>query len=196
MGCATYQDPFACQTLANLCVLVLFNRDHPICNQYYTFQRNADAAANVPVLYFSLVNSNPVSFIDTFDTRQTFTLGKGTNANSNELNLYLISYHLNGTFLEVVPLTNELLICPNSVAASEALKSFGISFKTTYFFIIYQYNKSISCDLDLSLFTTADTVFYELYFQDSDGAMSDVPVKIIGQRDGKILLMSYFSYSR
>lgn len=58
----------------------------------------------------------------------SFDKDESSSSEVSVFDYYLTKYDINGNYLGIVPLTNELLACPNSVAAGETLKTFGTPF--------------------------------------------------------------------
>lgn len=48
IGCQTYKDPKQCQTLANLCVLNLYNQGTASCKQFQSIVKGVNKLANAP----------------------------------------------------------------------------------------------------------------------------------------------------
>jgi len=106
------------------------------------------------------------------------TFNTQSSTQTNKLDFYIASYDMNGTYLGIEPLTNQILMCPTSVAAGEIISSFGTPL-------------DIGCVLDLSLYVKTKTVFYELYMKDQDGKYVDIPIKIVNFRDSSYKNITY-----
>jgi meckelin len=100
--------------------------------------------------------------------------GTGTTEPVSKLTFYLAVYSLNGTYLGLEPLTNQLQLCPQtSDYASQSTKPTFLSFGTYY---------ANNCDFDAQVLLdnqTRETVFYDMYVVDEhDGSLYPVPVRI------------------
>ncbi len=114
------------------------------------------------------------------DPRTTLTSTDITMAVSFQTTLayYLASYSLNGTFLGLIKLTNQLLLCSQtSDYATQSTKTSFLKFGSYY--------ESV-CDFDASILlhnTTREMVFYDMYVYDDDaaggtGGLYPVPVRV------------------
>jgi meckelin len=175
VGCVVYGDPQSCQSLANLCVLVLYNEQQTICKLYQAqmtkigsyLQIDSGWRAGLPWLYYSSTAAN--TLYNTYIAMQV-TFGNDNLYTRNTLDYWLAKYDIYGNYYGFEPLSNQLLLCPNSVASGQSLKSFGTTFTN-------------NCNLNLQSFMNAQTWFYELFLKDIDGSYKPIPVLITNIRD-------------
>lgn len=164
--CANKKNATACQIVANMCVLILYNNaDGRICKLYR-------ALVNVPVpqLYYPLLDADsiiqstdiPISF--TFDPPMTITLKA-------------VRHSLNGKYLDTVALTNGLLqLCETTETIADAAYVFG-----TY----YSYTCEIKAD---GLWDTVKhpLIFYDIYLNytfEGKHRMYNVPLRFLDLRE-------------
>lgn len=171
--CSNTQQIEACQNLANLCVLQLYNEETAICQVYKYIQNTRElASADVPDpglkenmawIYYEN-NAEDVLTADTVNMDVTFDSNHDSKVNLLEFQLAM--FRLNGTFIQYESLTDQLLLCPHSDSDSSLYRKLGTN-------VIYD------CDLDLTPYIYYDeTIFYDPYLVDQDGTLIDVPVLI------------------
>ena len=175
--CYTYNDIKACQQLANLCVLQLYNLRSTVCKAYNYIanltEQNPNitdpgARANMAWIYYE---NSPKDVIkkDKLDMKITFDPDDDTK--TNVLQFRLASFHLNGTFIGFENLTDQLILCPHSYKVGKYYRTFGT-------------NVDVSCSLDLSVYVSSEeTKFYELYLLDGNDTLVDVPILIENFKD-------------
>ena len=122
---------------------------------------------DIPWLFYL---DNPTDVITKADIKLEVTFNKKSTTKVNKLDFYLAAYDINGKYLGLYALTNQLLLCPNSAAAGDIISSFGTSVE-------------LACEIDLTVFNQTETIFYEMFLKDSDGTFKDVPVKVLNFRD-------------
>lgn len=80
------------------------------------------------------------------------------------MNLYISSFGEKGNFISFEKVTNQFLICLDSPKQQRQFAQIGKMFQ-------------VKCDLDFELFSS-EMIFYELFYQDSEGEFHPVPVKL------------------
>ncbi|CAG9313152.1 unnamed protein product [Blepharisma stoltei] len=165
----------ACQALANLCVLQMYNLKTNVCQMYQQLGKGKEQMPSdsgwikeVGWLYYGRTASNvlkdsSVNIKVTFDT--------GDDTKFHKLTFKAAQYKLDGTFLGFETLADQLLICPHSSQDSITYREFGT-------------NTEYDCSFDLTPYLTSDeTIFYDPYILNSDGNLIEVPVLIKNFRD-------------
>jgi len=156
-----------CQALANLCVLQLYAAGSTVCTLFSALmaaRRSSIAgfvgwATSLPFLYYAS-DSSAVATDAALTRVMSFDAAKEPGT-SDRLQFFLASYALNGTFLGLERLANQLAYCGTGVGrdASDTPPwlTFGYGFKASY-----------TCDLRALLISPAATspVFYDLYVRD------------------------------
>ncbi|CAG9329728.1 unnamed protein product [Blepharisma stoltei] len=166
----------ACQNLANLCVLQLYNEQSTVCQLYEYIEGKRKTAtpssesASDPGLKEDMAwiyYGNPADdVLDSDIVNMKVTFDSGDTDKINKLQFKLAKFMLNGTFVEYIDLTDQLILCPHSDDDTKNWKTFGT-------------NEVYDCDLDLTPYITySETVFYDPYLLDQDGSLIDVPVLI------------------
>ena len=145
--CKYATDTVGCQTLANLCVLQMYDEEAPACELFVAV---ADAAGGdthnfdnwaeaMPWLYYT----NVASVINSFDIPLRVTF-------STELAFVLAGYHLNGTFAGFADLGDQLQLCPDLPARMSSFLRFGTNYEN-------------ECVLDsAALLAAGEPMFYDL----------------------------------
>ena len=89
----------------------------------------------------------------------------GNAGNKIHVFKYFIStYHLNGTYMGIRKLKDELFLCPHSVNDVAQFNSFGTSFKS-------------SCEVSsVEMLQLDNTHYYELFLEDVDKSLIPIPV--------------------
>lgn len=96
----------------------------------------------------------------------------------NKLNYKLAKFDLEGNFLGFETLTDQLFLCQTSTEDTEKHLRFGTTVDN-------------SCQFDLSRLTSTsaydhfknENIFYEMYLQDFNGDLIDVPVLVQNMQD-------------
>ena len=152
----------ACQTLANLCVMSYYDDESTPCQQYkfvankriLNYNNQDEWKALVPWLYYS---DEVDDIVEYKGIHMTLSL---TQSKENEQLMFfkVAKYTLDGQFLGMENLTNQLIYC-NSMEQNKAVEHLGFKFghKTSYQF---------QCSIDSILKT--DMLFYDLYLVDKD----------------------------
>jgi meckelin len=171
------QDTKACEVLAHLCALQLYDDQSTACSTYQsiTSARGTNYVSNVsnwvtgmPWLYFSGGSSACFATINT----QSVTL------KNYQLEYVLGSFAMNGTFLGYRPLNSLLSYCGRPGPLSSTGGGTNSNSKYQYFAAVT--NDKYVCDLT-SLYDT-EHIFYELYLVGS--TFIPVPVRIVNLRTG------------
>ena len=183
LGCLEFDDPNACQLLANLCVVQMYNEDTKVCaallekmdsqvelaNAQYQFN---GYKAYVPWIYYKETYLS-VFDMDRIKMRVSFDNQAPEYQLYNKLQYYLAKYELDGTFLGFEPLNRQLLLCEVSNADLERISRYGTTIRNSCKFDLGRLVSGNPYDLP----STAN-YFYELFLEDSDGTLIDVPVAI------------------
>ena len=174
----------ACQTLANLCVLHLYDTSFGPCKTFQDIGLNRIGTTNevlnwdsaMPWLFMS---STAACFNKDYHTQ--------VSLDTQYLRYIVGSYTLNGTFTGFQPLENLFSYCSRKAPYSGQGSGDGSSNRWQIFGATEQ--EQYKCDLDLML--DREQLFYELYLYDpaaADGTASGylpVPVRVVNTtRDG------------
>jgi len=183
-GCLAWRGPASsprCHALANLCALSLFDPSTPACALFQLIAGARDGAnvgwqgwaTSVPLLYYA----DPAAALGSTALAQEMSFNDAVRAASEDtIRVVLARYSLNGTFLGLVPLRQQLAYCGRSAPAAVTLS--GQSATTTsvseyddpeWTRFGYGLTMSVGCNL-AGLLRDGDgvnaTVFYEPYFVD------------------------------
>eukprot|EP01017_Pseudomicrothorax_dubius_P046148 TRINITY_DN8091_c0_g2_i7.p1 TRINITY_DN8091_c0_g2~~TRINITY_DN8091_c0_g2_i7.p1 ORF type:complete len:792 (+),score=112.76 TRINITY_DN8091_c0_g2_i7:56-2431(+) len=177
IGCLRDTDVTSCQVLTNLCTLLLYQRNHPVCQAYWSqLQKISSSTAfpqdpyfrpTLPWLYYG---RNGLSQLNRQVLQMKVVLGEPQTGEVNKLQFFVTKYSVDGRFLGTEALTSQLQLCPFALRDAEDFKTFGYSF--------YK-----SCTIDLSTYLQTSrytTTFYELFVKDGDGSLVPVPVVVSG----------------
>jgi Meckelin (Transmembrane protein 67) len=139
----------------------------------------------MPWLYYS---SDPVSVVTStaVEMKMAFqSSGTGTSEPVSVLTFYLAVYSLNGTYLGLELLSNQLQLCAQtSDYATQSTKPSFLDFGN------YFENR---CDFDTQVLLTnaTETVFYDMYVLDaSDNTLIPVPVRMRNYRNSDGILVN------
>ncbi|CDW85678.1 meckelin isoform 4 [Stylonychia lemnae] len=192
VGCQELGNPKKCQVLANLCVLQMYNERTIVCSlfksivanlsptQANSFYKDSGWKVGFPWLYY-LRNANEVL---TEQKRVKFRVSFGyENLKIGILNklIYKIGkFNMEGDFLGFDTVTDQLQVCETSTDEVQRMMNFGTTIEN-------------SCTFDLSTLTSSQAydhpenqnIFYELYIQDYNGDLIDVPVLIRNFQDAQ-----------
>lgn len=165
----------SCQTLANLCVLQLYNLNTEACNLYkalgvgkISMPDDPDWKVGVGWIYYGRSTKD---VLENGSRNLKVTFSSGEDDYISTLRFRLAQYKLDGTFLGFIDMTDQLLLCPHSSEDARTYREFGT-------------NTEYNCNIELEPYLTADeTIFYDLYMMDSDGKIIDVPVLIKNYRN-------------
>jgi len=95
----------------------------------------------------------------------------------NKLRLKLAKYTLKGDFMGFEDMTDQLVICQESTDELDRILKIGVTV-------------SMKCDYDLSKLTDAfgrpaeENFFYDLFIEDYDKTLIDIPILIKNFKDG------------
>ena len=113
IGCKKYKRPEDCQTLANLCVLNLYDQVSEPCKYLNALKKDSTEAWNsgIPnIEYLRTEKFLPVKYLTTSLTDESlgYTLKPEVfqHESKDKLTFYLAQYHLNGTFLGFTELSS------------------------------------------------------------------------------------------
>jgi len=160
----------ACQAIGNLCVMAMYDDDSAACALYRELQENAQATVNgddewkarLPGLYYeqgsTMYTQNDVPLTVSLD-------GDATDIGA-VLKYMVASYSLNGTYLGLAELSDELQLCTGVARDATAYLTFGTGM-------------TVDCVVKLDeLLATTEPTFYDLYLQVDGGQLYPVPVKV------------------
>lgn len=118
--CSKYYDIIACQQLANLCVLQLYNQKASVCKLYRQITSKGvqsslidDSGAKENMAWIYYENSTD----DTLKTdrlKMLITFDPDEDEKINLLTFKLASFYLNGTLIGFTNMTDQLILCPHS----------------------------------------------------------------------------------
>jgi len=151
----------ACQLLANLCVLQTYSREDPACEQSRTL-----AVDILPTLYYPERGADEV--LARTDIRTRFVVREGAEG-SLTLPLVVVSFALNGTFLGVHNISDQILLCQDRPSHTQTAWRVGVTYQT-------------ECALSLSELSTWSNfpVFYDIFLRDREGNMDQLyPIPIL-----------------
>lgn len=142
-------------------------------NSIYSFYQDNGWKPNFPWLYYQRSASEVLSQSKRFRARVSFGYSNQKIGIVNKLNYKLAKFDLEGNFFGFETLKDQLLLCQTSTEDVERLTKFGTTIEN-------------SCNFDLSRLTSSSpydnpknqNMFYELYLEDYDGQLVDVPVLI------------------
>ena len=185
-GCQVYGNPNDCQTLANLCVLNLYQADKTVCNivkeineknvaspTYPSNYYDPSYTEGVPWLYYKENGEEVIEKSNRIKFRASFSYEDKALGIVSTLDLWVAKYNLEGVFYGFEKLSKQLVICDKPNDEVERLYRIG----TTV---------DISCTIDLGkLVSTSswdhfrnENMFFDLFLKDYDGVITDIPVLI------------------
>jgi meckelin len=207
VGCRGYKpgaDPSACQALANLCVLQLYDPTTSACAMYNGMADSRGGGVNgfaawpatLPFLYW---REDLPSILADASLERTMQYKVGTVAGAaRRLDFYLAKFALNGTFLGYEKLRSQFAYC----AGGDGGAGSSVSIDPPWTFFGHGFTATYSCDVRLLATVGGPPVLYDLYVRDlaADSAASDqveppgsaappmtlypVPVRIVNLRSG------------
>ena len=176
--CYKYGTIKACQTIANICVLTLYDMTHESCELYQVTVRKSTEYAHPTVhdggwkknMAWLFYERSTTSVLKTsVDMKVTFD--PDDDSKVNLMQFTLAEFDIDGTLIGFQEMTDQLILCPHSLEDSKKYRKFGT-------------NININCNLDLTTFLTKPkTTFFELYFTDQSGKSMDVPVLVTNYYD-------------
>ena len=147
----------ACQVLGNLCVMSNYQEESVACKQYLsiasrrqkTYHNQDEWKQTLPWLYYTgksedVVNDNGIKMKMAFNKDNNY---------STEISFRLAKYRLNGSFVGMEDMSNQLKYCSNDT--SVRWKKFGNSYRLEYLCSIEEL-------IDREMF------FYDMYVVDND----------------------------
>lgn len=187
-NCYFYKGPeniANCQTLANLCVLVMYDTTHPACEAFNdieglrgagNLQQNGWGEA-LPWLYYEETAS-----LVRYDDSINMVLGFSKSASgvdASRLTFFLSIYAINGTWMGMQELTTQLFYC--GTERPNTHRGGGSSSSTAWLNYGNNFRKNFQCDL--STLINEEPLFYELFVLDEgnsdDGASSLYPCPVL-----------------
>lgn len=123
MNCQRYKDPQGCQTLANLCVISMYNYVSVACKLYkqITVRSNLPQAnsfypdngfkTGIPWIYYERAATEVIQANNRIKFRVSFHEINDKLGIRNRLHLKLAKYDIDGRFYGFEDLSDQLLIC-------------------------------------------------------------------------------------
>ena len=169
-NCLKYQTDVYCQTLANLCVLKMYDLSQASCKALYNLQTST---ANSNDFYAEWPSGLPwIFYTSEPDTvrKQSGRIQATMSLDGYELEFVLARYSLEGEFMGFEDLTTQLQLCSSALDDGETYRRFGVTFIN-------------ECKFDLNQLIGNNppqetNYFYEAYFVDIDGSLIDIPILI------------------
>jgi meckelin len=157
----------ACNAIANLCVLANYELTKAACALYRQLQLRescrgvgCEIPTTVPWLYYLRSSADILRFTG---IKLQVAL-RPANGFVDRLRLVIASYAVNGTFLGHTAVTDQLTLCDIPASGARQFFTFGA-------------RREVGCSLNLRwYFAAPETVIHELFLEDVDGALIDVPV--------------------
>jgi meckelin len=196
VGCFKYKvggDSEPCQSLANLCVLQLYDSSTAACSLFAGILQQTSGSGGSSVGggihgYASWPTSQPfllwgvslASLLVDTSLQRSMAFKSGVSGTSRSLSFYLASYSINGTFRGLERLRSQFLICSGgaggqATSSSAASQTDDISIDPLWGNFGNTQSSSYLCDVRIIASSTAPPLFYELYVRDLgvDSAASD-----------------------
>eukprot|EP00956_Cyclotella_meneghiniana_P018767 scaffold31598_cov74-Cyclotella_meneghiniana.AAC.5 len=148
----------ACQTLANLCVMSMYDEDSAACKQYSTIQQRRiltyhnqeEWKKTLPWLYYA---GDAEEVVDDRGIQMKMAFNAENNA-STEISFKLAKYKLDGTFVGLEDLTNQFQYCAKSGDEDDIKwKRFGVGHRVEYV-------------CDTNKLAANEMFFYDMYIVD------------------------------
>ena len=184
-NCYFYKGPensANCQTLANLCVLQLYDAKSGACEAFAAIESAREQGSyaqegwgtSLPWLHYDGIAAE-VRSEETIE--MTLALDNAAvvaeNADASELTFYVSVTALNGTWLGLEELTTQFFYCPFSGPRSG--EGGGTGRSTTWRRFGNSFSETTLCDLDR--LASMEALFYELFVKDAlTGKLFPVPV--------------------
>lgn len=174
----------ACQALANLCVLQLYDAGSTVCSLYTALYNARKAAVNgfqgwpgggLPFLFYGAADARSTAADPSLARTMSFDEGKEPGT-SDGIEIYLAAYALNGTFLGMQRLRDQLAsYCAGahfvtSGSRSESSGSWaGAPASAPWLSYGVGYASSYTCDLSLLAASpfAREPVFFDAYVRDA-----------------------------
>lgn len=180
-NCKSLKNATACQCLANMCVLLLYNMDNyhsgksDACSEYLSFTYKQNVHLNQwpphsPWIYYKTDAKTELS-----KTNIPFEFSPNPSFGPNKLHFLVAKYALNGQFLTYESITeNVLKFCGIPGSRQESILTFGTAFH-------------ITCNMKTQdLWNDAELFFYELFLAANESLdhnlIYPVPVLILNYR--------------
>jgi len=160
----------ACQAVANLCVAQLYNENSAACGLFALMEAQSTLKAYSSPATLAWFKRLPWL---AYDSAQVLALtaevplAVDLSGAASVLTYVLAAYTLNGTFLGLQPLTQQLQLCTGVAKNPAAFLKVGTALK-------------VSCSLQVGalLLAAREPTYYDLYLMTSDATLYPVPVKI------------------
>eukprot|EP00047_Mylnosiga_fluctuans_P017394 m.61020 g.61020 ORF g.61020 m.61020 type:complete len:932 (+) comp7058_c0_seq2:5448-8243(+) len=170
-GCLAGNNRTACQVLANLCVLQLYQPTHFACSSYSAIAGARGANTNdwpswpdgLPWLYYS---STPDPTSPVLAVSASLSRGAGL---TTQLTLRLAAYSVHGIFAGWLDLGSVAQLCPNTAAVTAAYSTVGL-----------EYSNRCTLNLTNTAFQAAYAAlqFFDPYLMDTASTLYPIPVRI------------------
>ncbi|ORC86407.1 uncharacterized protein TM35_000281230 [Trypanosoma theileri] len=157
----------ACNFLANMCVLMMYNEKSLPCKLYLSLFNAKIPPKNIPELYLNDSNSNSSSH--TMNTMNTTLMPFYSNDTTDVLNFVVNVYDWKGNLKGTHRVVNEFNLC--RISETEAVS-----------FLKLGSNRKLRCSLDWyfsQLYKAAPTDFYELYLINPRNPLHLISVPVI-----------------
>ena len=171
VGCREYNDQRMCQILANLCVLNLYNERTIACKLFKDLQKERTEASDqvtfykddgwkegIPWLYYTQTPQQV--FKDATPPELTVYFDDPGNdlTRTNKLKFWLARYNMDGEFMAMQQLYNDLSSCPMDMEEVEMMATFGIVTENNCQFKLFDLTRNNAGTLPLQA-----NAFFELY---------------------------------
>lgn len=192
-GCKIKKDPKLCQNLANLCVLKLYNESTLECKAFRAIMDDRELADGgtdgyygplgwyneLPWLYYDETPQKVLSEGKPIDLTVSFYADSSDTSRTERLNYWLARYSFEGDFLGWQQLSAQLSPCPFTHSQDIlSAQNFGVVSKLNCDFELQKLKSDLSDQLPLE-----SNIFYELFVEDRNKNLVDVPVLIKNFRD-------------
>lgn len=191
IGCRDNKDLKMCQVLANLCVLNLYSEATFPCklfrkiqdeqqkeSEQVTFYKDDGWKEGMPWLYYSQTPQQVFKESELPELTVSFDDPGNDLTRMNKLKFWLARYTMDGEFLALQELTNELSSCPMDMEEVQMMATFGFVTENNCEFKLFNLIKNDPQYLPLQA-----NAFFELYLEDSKKQLVDVPVLIKNFKD-------------
>ena len=157
----------ACQTIANLCVMQLYDNDHIACEKYDSIKNNRDGnyydgisdwKRAAPWLFYS-DQAQTVREDREIEMKMSF---KKMGGYVNELDYRLGKYTMNGTFVGFETLSNQFSYCGRTAPDTE----FGAGDTSSTKFLKFGSSQRETYSCDLETLESEEMFFYDMWIVD------------------------------
>ena len=154
VGCRENNDQRMCQVLANLCVLQLYNERTIACKLFRDLQKEGrisaqgrfyqddDWKAGLPWLYYDQTPQAVFKDATPPDLTVSFEDSGNDITRTNKLKFWLARYNMEGEFLALQELYNDLSSCPMDMEEVEMMATFGIVTENNCKFKLFDLSKN------------------------------------------------------